>query len=75
MALKATQIREMSDDELLAKKQELQKTMMTYRFQKALSQLDKPISLRTARRDYARVLTVMRERSLADKKSSEPSKS
>lgn len=65
MATKAQQLREMNDGELEAKKQDLQKTMMTYRFQKALSQLEKPIIMREVRRDYARVLTIMKERQMS----------
>ena len=57
-------LREMSDDELFAKGQELESALMNLRFQKALSQLDKPIIMRATRRDYARVLTILRERSV-----------
>jgi large subunit ribosomal protein L29 len=60
--VKPEQIREMGLEELRAKEKELQEQVFRLRFQKSLGQLDNALKLRQARRDIARVKTILREK-------------
>ena len=61
----ATEIREMTVDELRARVEQLQEEQFRLRFRAATVQLENPMLLRTIRRDIARIKTVLRERELA----------
>lgn len=63
--MKANEIRELSDQELQEKAQELKGELFNLRFQMATGQLENTTRLREVRRSIARVLTIMRERELA----------
>jgi len=60
--MKAEQLRELSPDELQAKRRELQEQVFRLRLQKSLGQLDNALRLRETRRDIARVKTILREK-------------
>jgi large subunit ribosomal protein L29 len=60
--VKPEQIREMGLEELKSKEKELQEQVFRLRFQKSLGQLDNALKLRQARRDIARVKTILREK-------------
>ncbi|MEM1202119.1 MAG: 50S ribosomal protein L29 [Acidobacteriota bacterium] len=61
--MKASELREMTVEELQEKEQELAKQRFTLRLQAVTQgQLDNPAKLRDTRRDLARVLTVLREK-------------
>jgi large subunit ribosomal protein L29 len=60
--VKAEKLRELSPDELHDKERELHEQLFRLRFQKALGQLDDPFKLRLARRDIARIQTILREK-------------
>ncbi len=66
--MRASELRTMSDEELLAKEEELRKTLFNLRIQKATGQLTNTALIRQTKRDLARVLTVIRERNLKGKK-------
>lgn len=59
---KAKDLRILDEDELEGKLRELKETLFNLRFQHATGQLDNPMKIREARRDIARVCTVMTER-------------
>jgi large subunit ribosomal protein L29 len=59
------ELRELNDVELTEQHDELKQELFNLRFQLATGQLDNPTLLKQARRDIARVLTVLRERELA----------
>ncbi|MGI5822779.1 MAG: 50S ribosomal protein L29 [Firmicutes bacterium] len=63
--MKANEIRELSDQELQEKAQELKGELFNLRFQMATGQLENTTRLQAVRRSIARVLTIMRERELA----------
>jgi large subunit ribosomal protein L29 len=65
--MKPTEIREMTDDELLTKHDELTRGLFNLRIQFATGQLDSTARLKTSRRDLARVKTLIRERGLSKK--------
>ena len=52
----------MSDDELQKKQEDLSEELFRMRLQKATAQLDRPAKIREARKDLARVNTVLSER-------------
>ncbi|MEA1928128.1 MAG: 50S ribosomal protein L29 [Candidatus Auribacterota bacterium] len=60
--MKASELREMTIEELERKHQELREEHFKLRFQAASGQSEKPHLIGYARRDIARVLTVIRER-------------
>jgi large subunit ribosomal protein L29 len=61
---KSTEMRELSDDELVARLREAKEELFNLRFQNATGQLDNNRRLQTVRRTIARIYTVMREREL-----------
>jgi large subunit ribosomal protein L29 len=60
----ATDMRELTDDELVLRLREAKEELFNLRFQMATGQLDNNRRLRTVKQDIARVYTVMREREL-----------
>jgi large subunit ribosomal protein L29 len=59
--VKAEKVREMSEDELLKKEDELQDKLLRMRIQHATAQLDHPVKIREVRKDLARVKTILAE--------------
>ena len=57
-------IRKLSDEKLYDQLEDLKEALFNLRFQKAFGQLEDSNSIRRAKRDVARVLTVIRERQL-----------
>ena len=64
MKMKATEIRNLSVDELNKKLADLKKDLFMLRMQHATNHLDNPIKISNVRRDIARVKTVLREKQL-----------
>ncbi len=62
--MKARQIRDMEDSELLEHVATLRKDVFGLRFSNATGELDDTAGIGRARRDLARALTVARERTL-----------
>ncbi|MFQ5789911.1 MAG: 50S ribosomal protein L29 [Acidobacteriota bacterium] len=60
--MKAEKLREMGDEELETKKNELHEQLFRMRIQKATGQLDRPGKLREMKKDLARVKTILTER-------------
>jgi large subunit ribosomal protein L29 len=60
--MKASELRELTGDELVQKEEELADQLFALRLQKSIGQLEKPTRIRNARVELARVLTVRRER-------------
>lgn len=69
--MKANEIRELTDEELVSKLSEAKSELFNLRFQLATNQLDNPLKLRDIRRELARVQTIRRERELAAEKEQE----
>ena len=65
--MKAHELRQLSDEELKKRIQDEEQNLANLNFQKALSQVENPMKFRHARRDIARMKTVLRERELAPK--------
>ncbi|REF37330.1 50S ribosomal protein L29 [Thermasporomyces composti] len=61
---KATELRNLGEEELAEKLREAKEELFNLRFQAATGQLENHGRLRAVRRDIARIYTVMREREL-----------
>ncbi|MFO8184074.1 MAG: 50S ribosomal protein L29 [Candidatus Aegiribacteria sp.] len=59
--MKAHELRAMSREELEEHARELRQELFNLRFRSTTQQLDNPLRIRTARKDLARTLTVLRE--------------
>jgi len=62
--MKAKEIRELTNEELLQKLSELKAELFNLRFQLATGQLDNPMRMRDVRKTIARIKTILREREL-----------
>ena len=63
--MKATEIRELSSDDLQAKRKEARAELFNLRFQMATSQLDNTARVKQVKKDIARIQTEMRARELS----------
>lgn len=66
--MKASEIRELTAEELQAKLKDLKEELFNLRFQLAINQLDNPMRISAVKKDIARVYTVMREQELTNSK-------
>ncbi len=66
--VKASVLRELTEDELDQKYKEFTEELFNLRFQLATSQIENASRMRVVRRDVARVKTIQRERQLASAK-------
>jgi large subunit ribosomal protein L29 len=64
MPSKAAELRELPDDELLARIDGAKEELFNLRFQLATGQLDNPSRLKQVRHEVARIATVLREREI-----------
>ena len=62
--MKAKDIKEMTNDELVAKLAQLKEELFNLRFRHATGQLENPNVLNGVKKDIARVKTVLREREI-----------
>lgn len=62
--MKAKELHDLTNDELNTKLGELKTELFNLRFRQAAGQLENPVSLRTCKRDIARIKTILREREL-----------
>jgi large subunit ribosomal protein L29 len=73
-AMKAKELRSLTDDELLAKGRDLRQEMFHLRIQQQSGQIEKPSRIRELRRAVARVETILSERRRAKQQSTSPTK-
>ena len=65
--MKASNVRELNNEELAAKLADLKKELFNLRLSHATGQLTNPLALANVKKDIARVKTVLRERETATK--------
>ncbi len=65
MPVTSVELRELSDDELLDRLAEVKQEIFTLRFQIATGQAENTSLLGIAKRDVARIHTILREREIA----------
>ena len=63
--MKAAEVRDTTVAELETKRSDLKKELFALRFQLAVNQLDNPARLKAVKKDYARVMTILREKTNA----------
>jgi large subunit ribosomal protein L29 len=61
-AMRASQLRDQTLDELREKERDLSEQLFALRLQKVTGQLEKPARVRQVRKDLARVLTILHQR-------------
>lgn len=59
--MKAREIRDMTKEEILLHKAEIDKEIFNLKIRQATKQLDNPLKIRTLRRELSRVVTVLHE--------------
>ncbi len=64
--MKASELRDMTAEELNTKLQSLKEELFNLRFQLAINQLDNPMRISAVRKDIARVNTIIRQNELAE---------
>ena len=70
---KPTELRSLTDDELVEKLRESKAELFNLRFQAATGQLESHGRLQAVRRDIARIYTILRERELGIRTAPSPS--
>jgi large subunit ribosomal protein L29 len=63
--MQAFELRDLSDEELTARLDEMKQELFTLRFQRESGQLEDMSRIRKTRREVSRIMTVIRERELA----------
>ncbi len=71
--MKASQLRDKSDSELIEQERELREELFNLRFQHATGQLENTMAIVRVKKDIARVKTVLRERTLGRERKPEAS--
>jgi large subunit ribosomal protein L29 len=61
--MKARDLREMTEDELVTKELELKDQLFKLKFQHALGQLEDAMKLKNIKKDLARIKTILSEKS------------
>lgn len=64
--MKAAEIRELPTEEIEREVAELRRALFNLRFQKETEQVERPSELRRAKREIARLLSIRRERQIAE---------
>ncbi len=72
--MKIHEVREMKDDELVKRIDEEEKNLVDLRFSHQLKQLTNTAKLKIAKKDIAKMKTVLKERELSQKKASAENK-
>ena len=65
--MKASDVRDLSVDEIRSKISEAQEELFRLRFRSATQQIENPSLIKNLRRDVARMRTILRERETAGK--------
>ena len=65
--MKTKELHEMTVKELNTKLKELKEELFNLRFRHAIGQLENPASLKTCKKDIAKIMTILREREIAAK--------
>lgn len=66
--MKASELRDLTIEELASKLKDLKEELFNLRFQLAINQLENPTRIKAVKKDIARVSTVMRQLEMAEEK-------
>jgi len=67
LTMKARELKELTKEEVILKKEEVEKELFNLKIRQATRQIDNPLKLRMLRRDLAKINTVLREHELGIK--------
>lgn len=59
--MKPRELRDLTKDEILVRREELEKEMFNLKIRQATKQIDNPLKIRTLRRELARITTILYE--------------
>jgi large subunit ribosomal protein L29 len=59
--MKPREIRDLTKEEVLTRKEELEREIFNLRIRQATKQIENPLKIRTIRRELARITTILRE--------------
>lgn len=59
--MKPGELRDMTREEILLRKEELEKEIFNLKIRQATKQIDNPLRIRTLRRELARIITILHE--------------
>ena len=62
--MKASEMRDLTNEELLSKLKDLKAELFNLRFQLAINQLENPMRIKAVKKDIARVQTILRQNEL-----------
>ncbi|MBO5652926.1 MAG: 50S ribosomal protein L29 [Clostridia bacterium] len=65
--MKATELKELTSEQLETKLADLKRELFNLRFQHAINQLDNPLKIAEVKKDIARVNTIIRQKNMANK--------
>ena len=66
--MKMKDLSNLTEDDLIAKEKQLKKDLFDLESQRQMGRVEKPANFRNIRRDIARILTVINERRISDKR-------
>jgi large subunit ribosomal protein L29 len=66
--MKIKELSNLTEDELISKEKQLKKDLFDMESHRQMGRVEKPASFRNLRRDVARILTVLNERRISNKK-------
>ncbi len=66
--MRPSELRSMTIEELIKKDQDLRKELFNLRFQQATGEIENPLRIRAVKKDIAKVLTIMTEKSNQSRK-------
>ena len=66
--MKIKELSNLTEDELITKEKQLKKDLFDMESHRQMGRVEKPASFRNLRRDIARILTLLNERRISDKK-------
>lgn len=61
--MKTQELRDLSEEELMSKEEEVKDQLFKLKFQHALGQLENALKLKNLKRDIARIKTILKEKS------------
>jgi large subunit ribosomal protein L29 len=59
--MKPREIRDLTKDEILVRKEELEREVFNLKIRQATKQIDNPLRIRVLRRELARITTILKE--------------
>jgi len=66
--MKIKELSNLTEDDLVIKEKQLKKELFDMESHRQMGRVEKPASFRNLRRDIARILTVLNQRQISDKK-------